>query len=195
VADQPGPESQALAWLRDALIDLYIQDRELLELKAGETALAFRLGLHLSRKVTAGWDVDAEYDRQGRHGELKEKTDGKHMRPDLVVHRRGSGGPENNLLFLEMKRHWRSTSGDGRDRRKVLQAVTRHNYQIGVALGLTHRAAYSPFAPLRRPVSSADALMDPEAAKLPGVPVFTPEELDQLAEAADEAESLRWSRS
>src|SRR5688500_9233862 len=108
---------EALTWLRESLSYLYRYDRQLLLYQVGETAATFRLGLHLARRVESacrGWDVDAEYDRQGVHGDQKRRVEGtlgggggRLMRPDLVVHRRGSRRDQGNLLAVEVKRRWR----------------------------------------------------------------------------------------
>ncbi|NGM14209.1 hypothetical protein [Verrucosispora sioxanthis] len=90
----------ALSWLKQALRDLYEQDRQLFDLGVGENSLCFRLGHHLANRVDGPWDVDAEYDREGTAARRKTRNpaDGTHMRPDLVIHRRGRGGRTNNLL-------------------------------------------------------------------------------------------------
>ncbi|WP_229075177.1 aminoglycoside adenylyltransferase domain-containing protein [Actinoplanes sp. DH11] len=135
----------ALGWLKQALHDLYEQDRQLFELGVGETALCFRLGHHLANRVDGPWDVDAEYDREGTAAHLKTRNPayGTHMRPDLVIHRRGRGGRTNNLLFLEVKR-LRGDSLDDGDVDKAAVAVVRHHYQLGVALALSREDGFAP---------------------------------------------------
>lgn len=138
----------ALTVLRGALADFYIRDGALLTLGLGERALAFRLGYHLTLRVGAEWDVDAEYDREGEVGALKVRDDApRHMRPDLVVHRRGQRARADNLMFIEVKRRWRPENVDVHDLDKVVSAVARHKYQIGVALGLCRQDAPHRFFP------------------------------------------------
>lgn len=142
-----GDEPVALAWLRCALADFYIHDRALLQGHVGEWGVTFRLGHHLALRSDRAWDVDAEYDRQGKDGarKVRDHEARTHMRPDLVVHQRGSGGAASNLLFVEVKRIWRSPAGDRDDIDKARQAVVRHGYQLAVALGmLSAGTVFSP---------------------------------------------------
>ncbi|WP_123809595.1 hypothetical protein [Micromonospora globispora] len=91
--------------------------------------------------------MDAEYDRQGTDGDRKVRDPdaATHMRPDLIVHRRGLQGAGNNLLFVEVKRHWQLPVGDTGDIDKVRRAVIRHEYQIAVTLGMgTAGRTFSP---------------------------------------------------
>lgn len=107
-------ETTALSLLRAALADFYIHDRALLRLGLGETALTFRLGLHLARRAPWTWDVDAEYDREGEAGARKRRgamPELRTMRPDLVIHKRGLKGRANNLLCVEVKRLWSRARG------------------------------------------------------------------------------------
>jgi hypothetical protein len=140
-------EPPALAWLRSALADFYIHDRALLRARVSEWGLTFRLGYHLAHHADPAWDVDAEYDRQGMKGSRKVRDPDAetHMRPDLIVHQRGRSGAGSNLLFVEVKRHWRAPSGDAEDIDKVRQAVIRHKYQVAAAVGM--RTAARRFRP------------------------------------------------
>uniref|UniRef100_UPI003F49EE7E hypothetical protein n=1 Tax=Micromonospora chalcea TaxID=1874 RepID=UPI003F49EE7E len=55
------------------------------------------------------------------------------------------GGAASNLLFVEVKRIWRSPAGDRDDIDKARQAVVGHGYQLAVALGmLSAGAVFSP---------------------------------------------------
>ncbi|WP_431945587.1 hypothetical protein [Micromonospora marina] len=169
----------ALRWLKQALQDLYEQDRQLFDLGVGETALCFRLGHHLANRVDGPWDVDAEYDREGTAARRKTRNpaDGTHMRPDLVIHRRGRGGRTNNLLFLEVKR-FRGPSLDSRDVDKAAVAVERHNYQLGVALALSRGDGFAPSWWVWVPAPHAGALRGVGAKPLhEGSAVFGPSEM------------------
>ncbi|AEB42656.1 hypothetical protein [Micromonospora maris] len=153
-------EQVALMWLRHALGDLYVHDWALLRHRVGERALTARLAHHLVSHVDPSWHVDAEYDRQGTDGAMKvrDKARRTRMQPDLVVHRRGLRGSENNRLFVEVKRRWQQPGGDADDIDKVRQAVTEHRYQVAAAVGIgTTGRGFSPvwtvYIPSRRPQS------------------------------------------
>ena len=68
-----------------------------------EVALCHRLAFHLenSGKFT-GYLIDCEYDRDGDGDTLKTNPEDCEFRPDIVVHKRGSG--ENNLIMIEAKK-------------------------------------------------------------------------------------------
>jgi hypothetical protein len=142
-------EPWPLATLRGALADFYVRDGGLLERKASELAATFRIGHHLILRVGTEWDVDAEYDREGDEGAQKTRdtNQGTHMRPDLVVHRRGKRGSSNNLMFVEVKKAWEDPWGDRDDNEKVRAAIRQHAYQFGVAIGLTQPDAPTDFSP------------------------------------------------
>ncbi|WP_210940554.1 hypothetical protein [Micromonospora sp. C51] len=104
--------------------------------------------------------MDAEYDRQGRDGAMKVRDRARRtrMQPDLVVHRRGLRGRENNRLFVEVKRRWQQPAGDAGDIDKVRKAVIEHRYQGAAAVGIsTTGRGFSPvwtvYVPSRRPRS------------------------------------------
>lgn len=185
-------EPSALIWLRGALADFYRRDRELLRLGAGETAVTFRIGHHLALRVGSEWDVDAEYDREGEDGAQKRRDDlgMRHMRPDLVVHRRGLSGHTNNLLFLEVKLIWQPTVGDPDDLDKVRMAVARQ-YQFGVVLGMTHATAaldrFSPTWTVYTVAIDRDDAAEEAKPLAEAEPVFDDVTLTRLKIAADRA--------
>ncbi|MEG3635218.1 hypothetical protein [Micromonospora palythoicola] len=81
--------------------------------------------------------MDAEYGRQGTDGAMKVRDTARktRMQPDLVVHRRGLRGSENNRLLVEVKRRWQQPAGNADDIDKVRQAVIEHRYQVAAAVG------------------------------------------------------------
>jgi len=86
----------------------------LLERDANERTMAHHLAIHLIPHFN-GWDIDCEYNRDGSDDnktlELPKRTqptsmdvDARTVYPDIIVHHRGDGGAENNLLIIEIKK-------------------------------------------------------------------------------------------
>ena len=95
--------------VRIALTTTIVDEWSLLSSATGTTrpserAVAFHLGWRLRSLVEQRWDVDCEYNRSGMFLEESVRlvdSDGRRI-PDVIVHRRGRLGPENNLLLLEL---------------------------------------------------------------------------------------------
>ena len=144
--------------------------------------------------------MDAEYDREGveRARKRRDELGVTHMRPDLVMHRRGLSDRTNNLLFLEVKLIWRSNTGNPDDLDKVRKAVARQ-YQFGVVLGMTRPEAPTLFSPTwtvyalplqewRSDTSTRSKLLVEAAA------IFNDATLAWLKEAADRVDQIRRRR-
>jgi len=102
-----------------------------------ERAVAFQFGWHLRSLLEKTWDVDCEYNREGSGALTDIKRSPTARQPDLIVHRRGLAGPENNLLVLELKTNDRQQIGnDGGNWRSVLGLMNRYRYRFGVFLDL-----------------------------------------------------------
>ena len=50
-----------------------------------------------------GWDIHAEYNRQGTNRNAKTNKSGRRIRPDIIIHKVGEQKKHNNLLWIEMK--------------------------------------------------------------------------------------------
>ena len=105
--------------VHDALGELLRMDAYLLLNDLSERSIAFRLGLYLQRGFRT-LSVDCEYNRTGTDPKFVDglqhrlwpgcpnyRRDGRWPRafkvyPDIIVHKRGEGGP--NLLALELKK-------------------------------------------------------------------------------------------
>ena len=74
-----------------------------------EVTLCHRLAVHLenSGKFT-GYLIDCEYDKDGqrikRGKPTRKNPKGRRFRPDIVVHKRGTG-ENNNLIMIEAKKY------------------------------------------------------------------------------------------
>ena len=73
-----------------------------------EVALCHRLAVHLEKsgKFT-GYSIDCDYNRDERkikrRRQITKNPKGKKFRPDIIVHKRGSG-ENNNLIMIEAKK-------------------------------------------------------------------------------------------
>ena len=111
--------------LSTALDILYRTENDLIIRHLHEQTIVARLMLHLQH-LLPDWCVDVEFNRQGEGtGDSKEDTDGRYRKPDLVIHRRGSAGP--NLAIITVKAQWNK---DDRDEAKRICRNTqqRHGY-------------------------------------------------------------------
>lgn len=143
-------------FLVQAVAELFQNDAYLLEIKAHEIAINHRIAIYLERYFQLRdpeakrniLSVDLEYNRivpsnplveKGTHTALTFEYYGpdeiisleKSVRPDIVVHERGSG--HYNILWIETK-----LSSDSEvcrdDRGKVFYACTQLGFEIGIAL-------------------------------------------------------------
>lgn len=119
---------------------------------ASERTIAFHLGWNLRPLVEEAWDIDAEYDRSGmvleKAVKLEDDDAGRRI-PDLIVHRRGRLGPEENLLILELTadRETRGTSAGDFTRAQAIQRRFGYRYAVLVDLHLTLDADAPSLAP------------------------------------------------
>ena len=156
--DAPVQRDAVKRRLRLAISNLIVEDWRLLTVQAqerdnpvSERSVAFALGWHLRALMERRWDIDCEYNRADsglaarvkRHPNQPAAPLGTPVTPDLIVHRRGDTGTENNLLVLELKTNEeRQTAGLGErgNRGGSLDSVTRtllaHEYKHGVLLDL-----------------------------------------------------------
>ena len=85
-------EQRALA----SILKLLDKDSELLDRDSHEVSLSSKLGSYLQQEFP---NVDCEYNR---HGNKVKTLHGEIIRPDILVHERGSDN--HNLLVIEMKK-------------------------------------------------------------------------------------------
>jgi len=85
-----------------AINQFYRNDLFLLDVSASEWSIAHRIAVYLE-KAFKGWNVDCEYNRTREDRSIKQDSEGKNKRPDIVVHHRGKVEIEHNLLVIEMK--------------------------------------------------------------------------------------------
>jgi hypothetical protein len=116
------------------------KDRVLLLNEAHEQTVTHRLAVYLD-PLFPNWNVDCEFNRVGEEQDPKRLAN-SNARPDLVVHRRGQSGPENNLLYCEAKTSIATHEAEARDIAKIEDATkqypgTQFGYQYGLYLKIT----------------------------------------------------------
>lgn len=103
-----------------------------LNFEINERATAHRLAVHLENLFT-DWNVDCEYNRDLEAIKLiAETSQTGRSSIDIVVHRRGQRGRQNNLLAIEIKK---KDSDDIADQAKLVGLTSRsHQYQYQFGL-------------------------------------------------------------
>jgi hypothetical protein len=153
------------SWVGGALSDFHARDLDLLAYGSSEWSCTFRIAVYLEQRADPAWLVDSEYDRQSTSGQRKRRrptSDGLTMRPDIVLHRRGSTGVRDNLLLLEIKKVW-VPGGDPYDLAKIREAVSgelEFQYQFAAAIGLG--TLDSPFNPTWTLVAAGGSVITDE---------------------------------
>ena len=122
----------------------YARDSELLS-QRDEWAIAHRLAVYLEQEIP-GWNVDCEYNKQGKGSDSKRDETGKRVRPDIILHHRQESELQHNLLAIELKRfqeelqHSHPEKKEVSDLEKALQytcrASGRQTYQYQYALAI-----------------------------------------------------------
>lgn len=126
----------------DALKSLIRDDIDLIESQPKEECINHRLACHLEcmllkKGLLKELDVDVEYNK---YKEDEEKmSQGRNIRPDILVHRRKSGN-KDNLIVIEAKKHYDSKE----DRQKVEDLVSseRFAYEVGAVISYFPKKEY-----------------------------------------------------
>jgi hypothetical protein len=148
--------------LTEALREVLDNDQHLLKYDINEPAISHRLAVYLDSKFP-GFNVDCEYNgnidadsgrkyihilkrRAKQLGILKEGEEEQEflyrcVLPDIIVHKRGHNGSENNLLIIEVKKSSNSNKGDW-DAEKLSRFTSSEyensfNYRYGVFVKFT----------------------------------------------------------
>ncbi len=93
-----------------------------------EVTISCKLAQYFSKEFD-GFDVDCEYDKQGE--DIKRESSGKRIRPDILVHKRGTN--DFNLVVLEMKTKKEGVLEKDINRLKEMTDQRgEHKYKLGV---------------------------------------------------------------
>jgi hypothetical protein len=115
-----------------------------------ERTVAHRLAVELERRL-AGWNVDCEYNRDRDIYKMLEgiaMCDGQRATdrifPDVIVHQRGGGGRDHNLLVVELKRNDPFDACDFRKLQLLTHPNGRYSYQHGLYVDIEGGALTVP---------------------------------------------------
>lgn len=115
--------------VREALYSLLGEDPDCLD--GTERTVTGRLAVHLDRALQRinddeGYIVDIEYERAGRDVKRLQAEGrlGRKIVPDLLVHRRGLHGGDENLLVVEVKPRRRVAESEAIHDRAKLSLLT-----------------------------------------------------------------------
>lgn len=121
--------------IAEGIEELLADEAYLFEHRVSERTISQHLAVYFQKQFPS-WDVDCDYNLAG--DVLKRITLSQRCRgqlrstgaasPDVIVHRRGSGGP--NLLAVEIKKVGRS--GRGCDLEKLRGYIAELGYQYGL---------------------------------------------------------------
>jgi hypothetical protein len=118
------------ALVNDAVDRLLQHDQQLLDLKACERALHFKIAYYMAQSplIRLPLTLDCEYNRHignEKRLQLPNRPKSSKAFPDILIHERNTD--ENNVLVLEIKRPGQSLSHDGEKLRAfVNQLHYRH---------------------------------------------------------------------
>ena len=125
--------------LARSFVRLFDKDRSLLDKRAHEQSVAHRLAVYLeSDPVFAKLHVDCEYNRHGddpkRLYGLVRSNQGRLVRPDIIVHSRGTD--LHNNLAIELKTSMSPRKEDPDDIMNVHAYVSELDYQFAIFIRL-----------------------------------------------------------
>ena len=127
-----------------ALRVLFIKDECLLDNDVHEITISHKLAEYLQYQFS-DMNVDCEYNRQippDNGDPIKRRSDtGNPVRPDIIVHKRGSN--ENNCLVIEIKAERDQTSKDTKKLKDYTNPKTL-GYKFGLFLGIDRKNKYIP---------------------------------------------------
>jgi hypothetical protein len=122
-------EEEVRALIQAACARLYRRHRTLIDCRAHERTIAGRLAGHLE-SLFDGWDVDADYNREGNAGAPKHGERGLIV-PDIIIHRRGQRRGANEVA-MKMKGYWNQEDRRIDDGRRVRLPIL---VQVGIRAG------------------------------------------------------------
>ncbi len=103
-------------------------------------SIAFHVGWHLRDMFDESWDIDCDYARSFASQEPSLAFgEGVQRAPDLIVHRRGRVGPEDNLLLVSLTADFASHQHDTPDFETVRSVQLRYGYRYAAWVDLQLR--------------------------------------------------------
>lgn len=121
-------------------------EKPLLDLqRSHERSIAHRLALQMEPHFQSAWDVDCEYNRDGRLKKTLEgikgclpRKKGDDILPDIIVHRRAQQGGKHNLLVVEIKKHSAQDPCDHKKLELMTASKGHYQYRLGLYINVDH---------------------------------------------------------
>ena len=122
--------------IRRALNNLIKNETFLLDNDASEWSISHRLAIYIEQEIP-GWNVDCEYNRQGKGKEPKTNRTKDNVRPDIVLHHRGRASCDHNMLVIEVKKNRiDKDAGKACEYTCAPRGGRKYQYQYGLALSV-----------------------------------------------------------
>ena len=100
-------------------------------------SIAFHVGWNLRPMFDDSWDIDCDYERAHAATEIAFAWGpGVQRAPDLIVHRRGRLGPEDNILLVALTADFASESEEQPDFEAVRSIQLRYGYRYAAWVDL-----------------------------------------------------------
>lgn len=117
------------AVMNRACAELYRDNRRYVDERAHERTIVADFLAPYLRQEFADWNVNTDYNREGPEGDRRPKTDsnGNRIMPDIVIHRRGNGGP--NAVAVQVKGYW-NQEDRSIDEGILRRLQTKHGYRL-----------------------------------------------------------------
>jgi hypothetical protein len=121
-----------------AISMLFEMDAFLLENASYEPSITAKLSSYLANQFSPEWHVDHEYNRDIHQKDLVKRNilSGREMLPDIIIHKRGELGLENNLMVIELKKDSGPNSEDKKKLRFMTSSDCPYQYQYGLHINL-----------------------------------------------------------
>ena len=129
--------------VNSALGKLILKDKYLLINNVHEQTITSKLACYIGEELCLSigefWDVDTEYNRNGKNP--KSLRNIGNVKPDIIIHRRGKNNnrnfENNNLLIIEVKKNPKKDYKQN-DLKKIMAFIDEHPfyYKYGVFIGL-----------------------------------------------------------
>lgn len=116
--------------IENALAILYRTEKEIIDDQVHEQTISARLMLHLQH-LLPDWNVDVEFNRQGENRDPKIDENGTNRKPDIIIHKRGTNGP--NLAVILVKCEWNMETHEN-DQLVAQSIKVKHRYQTSFTL-------------------------------------------------------------
>jgi len=114
----------------EALVMLIEFEKDLIKTQPKEECINHKLAQYLEtvlnkKNLLGSYSVDIEYNKYKE--DEKKTSNGRNIRPDIIVHQRKSGD-NNNLIVIEAKKNY----DDKEDREKIVDLVDSRDYRYSV---------------------------------------------------------------